>query len=223
MSFLWLVSSYLAYNHHVVGCRRDGSVVHINYKSQFKDGTTAGRCASTRTKTKPVNGSCRKKSAGASNTIRAAAAAAAAGSSSGFVTAGAYAAAGGGGSGAKGRKAKKGRGSGSGSGSAKGSGSKRRKKGGGSSGQWRYRGGRKVGLCPPVPALRLCLCLCAVLVAIGSHTMSMSMFGCQQLVTCSNSLINHGVHVMQVFIDGSGKQLTGSAAWGRYQQGKTKQ
>lgn len=35
--------------------------------------------------------------------------------------------------------------------------------------------------------------------------------------------LNHDPHLlctakMQVFIDGSGKQLTGSAAWGRYQQ-----
>lgn len=129
---------WLAYKLPSAVLHRDGAIVHINYKSQFKDGVTPAKRGSTAAGTTAAS----RKRKGAGNTRARPAAATGTG---GFCTAGEVAAAaaetkGRGKRGRSGKAASGGKGRAS---KAKGSGG-RRKRAGSGGGKWRYRNGRKV-------------------------------------------------------------------------------
>jgi hypothetical protein len=131
---------------------RDNTIVHINYKSQFKEGPATARRTNTGTAAgRNAAPSSRRKSTGRGK--RGAAAAAAGGG--GFMTAGALAATQP--AGRKGRRGSRKAGSGRGRGSGGGSsGGAKKRKGRGKRQGWRTIAGQKVSCLPTVVAALLC-------------------------------------------------------------------
>lgn len=163
------------YSVHKYLRHRDNTLVHINYKSQFKEGSAIAR--HTRTTAAGDAPNSRKKNTRAARGKKGAAAAGAAGG--GFTTAAANFLAGTASGSKRGRKG----GSGGRRGSKKSGGGRSRASGGGGAGGsggqkkrgrrvgWRYVGGKKVGICSACTTAEM-RCACAASACNSCFTIS---------------------------------------------------